>query len=250
MSKPIIIFLVLLLLLILVLVLYIIYIMMTFKRTPYSFTFDQIKSSLKTGDILLFSRRDDQGLIDNIVYNARTKLLHNEYGHVGIIYRDDNGQLFVIEAVKPDQIAEDYAYYYKDARKGGLRIIDMDTLMYRYSKEAQAEFGLMFINKAIDNKLLTSNLDYYKNTTFRNGIIMTLLAFVDTAISNKQANWLAKHVYHKDRLMCSEFVYDILQRCGVVKPYTSSIFWPHLFTNGVFDKLAEGRYSECVKFVV
>lgn len=219
-----------------------------YKNYPIHY-FTNLKNMMGTGDIILFSCRKNDNLRTSIEYYLRTDFVGSEYGHVGLVFRDNNNELYVIECVAKNHCADECAKYLNNYEKGGVRIIKMDTLLYWYTKENAGFFAVKFLRNKISNQIFINNLYKYTEKIFEDKKKLFLLVFFDVCVSTDISKKLVS-ICEKNRMMCSEFVHRMLYDCGVLKSYTSKLFWPFSITNGeLFRNLENIKYSEPYKFI-
>lgn len=235
-----------------IIILFIIYILIFVKKSdkyqhdPY-YHYPDIRKMLKTGDIILFSCKKTKSFYKTLEYYFRTELLGSEYGHVGIIVKN-NDKIFVVECVAPNVCADQYAYHLNNFGKGGVRIVELDILLEEYYRDNEAIFAIKFINKEIPYLTIMEKLKKYSNCIFDEKYKLFILGFIDICISHS----LCQKIFRKngDKIMCSEFVHSILKDCGILRQYPSKLFWPHLVTRDeVFDLLQNVSYSRPYKFI-
>lgn len=210
--------------------------------------YHDIKPMLKTGDIILFSCRKHDSFMDELQYFARTNLMGSEYGHVGLILRNPKGKLYVIEVTDYQHPGDDLARHLNDFKKGGVRIIKLDTLLSEYSKIHMGYYGVKFISKEIPFDIFCSNVEKHGSKIFEYKPKLVGLAAIDILISHSLASNISNHIENKNRITCSEFTHRVLNDCGVLKEYPSKIFWPHIIEKDIFDTLQKVEYSPLYKF--
>ena len=245
-----------LIIIIILLTLFFLYILFYYRNSNQTdneivYNYKDIKKDLKSGDIILFSCNKYSSIVDEIGYICRTKLLGTAYGHVGIVF-NNNGNLFLVECTDDNHTARQYATHLNNKKRGGIRIIELDTIISEYYKENKGFFGVKFIEKEIPTQRMIDNILKYQNVIFEIKIVLIGLIIIDLYISNDSVTKIS-HIYTKnetimDKMMCSEFVYKLLFDCDVVNYYPRKIFWPHLFVNGKFDELTKINYSQPLKF--
>lgn len=214
-------------------------------------TYSNIKSKLKSGDILFFTCHHHNKIFDKIQYYCRTNFANTEIGHVALIIRKGD-RLFALECTNVKHCADKYAYYYSyhggNPRKEGIRIIDLDILLKKYYKAFKGSYGVRCISQEIPNEIIFKNVEKYKNMVFDSPTGIAFLAFIDLIISHNLASKLSKKIGN-NRIICSEFVHRLLYDCGVMKEYPSKIFWPHFYNSKDFKKFTNVAYSDIIKFV-
>lgn len=210
--------------------------------------YNDIKKNLKTGDILLFSCFNNQlSAVWKLLYRFKINLIGSNISHAGMIVRCNNGAIYVLECCDHNQCAWEYAYHFNNYGKGGVRMVEFETLLKSYSKEYGGTYSVKFISEPIPNKVLADKLKNYKEVTFPDYKIISIMAVTDILISNSLARKITKEC-DKNKMICSEFLYNILKDCGVLKKYPSKLFWPHLVTSWIFRKLEKIKYSAPYEF--
>lgn len=224
--------------------------------------FTDIRPKLKTGDIMLFSSKKINGnFLDELSYKSRTTFLDTEYGHVGLVVKNPvTGQLYMLECTDHMHTADDKAVHLNNYKRGGIRIIDLDTLLKRYQSENAGIFAVKFIKHEIPYHLIMDNLHEYCNVIFDQKWKLVVLAVTELMVSHNLAvklsgrptGILAKSNLNSKyrRMMCSEFVHEILYRCRVAKPYQSKLVWPHVYTLSTFRDMVNVKFSKQYKFSI
>lgn len=219
------------------------------EYTHYPFyNFSEIRSKLKTGDIILFKCQHDTPLY-KLSYYVRTGLVGTEYGHSGIVIKGKNGNLFILECCGYDQCGYDKSYYMNGGKKGrgGVRIINLDTVLGAYKKEYNGYFGVKFIEKEIPLSTINRVIKKYRDVFFQYPHMLAILAITDNGFSHALAKYIAERC-DKKHMICTEFTYDFLYECGIVSEYPAKLFWPHSFTNETFKNIQIVKYSDLYKF--
>jgi hypothetical protein len=209
------------------------------------YNYEQIRPYLKTGDIILFAYKKYSNLIEEITYNIRTKLMGTLFGHVGIILKMNN-ELYVLESVPLFASAIKYSKFLNGSITGP-RIVKLNTLLKLYDKKNDAYYGVKFIDKEISSKKLYNEFLTYKHIDFPNWITIAIIGCFDTLFN---CGDLISKFTDKNKMMCSEFVHDILYKCNVFKKYNSKLFYPHTITSNKFDKLCNYKYSNIKLFTI
>jgi hypothetical protein len=127
---------------------------------------------------------------------------------------------------------------------GGIRIIKLDDIVKSYYKNYKCKFTFRLLDVSISNDLLMRNIVKYRYSRYKKISILLLYALFEIYISKYYAIQISTTIRDKQGMTCSEFVYKMLYKCGVVKPYNSSLIWPHHFSNGKFDKLCDFKYGK------
>jgi len=239
---------IIIIIILILLVFYIIFLLKPIDNEPF-YHYDDIKKRLKTGDIILFSCKQHGSLLDNMVYSIRTTLVNSEYGHAGIVIKNKKGKLFIVEACGPSQCGYENATHLNNDKKGGARIIELDKILQEYYEEYKGIYAVKFISKEIPYSVIMEKLKKYENIRFQDRHVLAMLVVADICISNTLAKTLSKYCDEK-KMICTDFLYDLLYECNVVKEYPSKIFWPHLITSKKFDDLQIINYSKPYKFSI
>lgn len=236
-----------------IIIFFILYILLFIKKTDkykddYIYNYLDIKNKLKSGDIILFSCKNNKSFYNSIEYYLRTELIGSEYGHVGIIIRNKD-KLFILECVSNNHCAKEYALYLNNLKKGGIRIVELETLLKEYLKENDAIFAIKFISNEIPNNIILKNIEKYIDKTFEDKYKLYIMGFMDVCISHNLSEKINIFCGNNNKSMCSEFVHNFLYECNVLKKYQSKLFWPHLITNDeLFSFLEIIKYSKPFKF--
>jgi hypothetical protein len=216
-----------------------------FIKPTKNYKYQEIKSYFKSGDILLFSYNKHNNLLENLIYFMRTKLMGTLFGHVGIILKLNNN-LYVLESVNSQHYALKNSKYI-NGKNSGPRIVRLDIILQKYNKYNKTQFGIKFIDKEIPPNKLYNQYLTYNNVDFPNWLIIVIIACFDTLFNC--GDLLSKFI-DKNKMMCSEFVHDILYKCGVLKEYPSKIFYPYTITSNTFNILSNNKYSDVNLFII
>jgi hypothetical protein len=206
-----------------------------------------VKNKLKTGDILLFRYNNHNSRISQMVYFCRTRLVGSDYGHVALVIRD-HGKLYAIEGVAIGHSAEDEGLPLNHKNAGGVRIIELDTLVQRYHSDYGGLFAVRHIKVPLKKKNIMNKLLSYRDRTFESKQYLGGLLIADF-FSYDLANVVADPK-RSDKIFCSEFVYRLLRDCDLIGEYNPKLFWPALFTKPIFDHLTRYRWDKVVKFTI
>ena len=211
-----------------------------------SYNYEKIKPKLKTGDIILFSYKKHHNAYDALSYYCRTSFLGSRFGHAAIVIRKGK-KLYGIECTDINHVGENDAEYFNNEKKGGVRIIDLDLLIKKYYEDYHGTFGVRFISQEIPNRKLIKHFSDYDNVIFQDKGYVTVLLIIDTFISHDIAKYLLKYS-KENRMVCTEFMHDILNKCGELNDYPSKLLWPHSVGTNKFDKIQKNNYSEIFRF--
>lgn len=210
----------------------------------------QVYDDLKTGDIVLFSSKNNGDPIQSAVYFARTRLVGSEYGHVGIIFKDDE-ETYLVECCNPNQVGHENSYHLNNKMLGGVRIIKLTTILKQYHAMYDGFFAIKAIKQAIPNDIFLEALYKYEDSIFEDIGFVYCIAMVDTLISKDVAKKIvSKHrseLFEHHRMTCGEFVYKLLTDCGVTRQCRSKLIWPHVYTSNRFNKLSNNGFDQHYK---
>lgn len=217
-----------------------------YKRNPIV-GFADVKDSLKTGDIILFHKTTRTGFIDSLELDFISPLFFKatEFRHSGIIVRQ-NDELFVLECAEERHSGHAYAAYPTGGR--GIRMVPLTELLNAYTRDnGSAHYGVRFISREIDPDQLREALEQYGPVDYlkmHRSIPLFLTKFLLPAQLRRSLLGAWSH-----EMMCSEFVHDILNRCGALADYPSKLLAPYsIEDDNFFRRLEIVRFSEIVRF--
>ncbi len=217
-----------------------------YKRHP-TVGFAEVKESLKTGDIILFHKTTRAGLIDSLELDFISPLFFKatEFRHSGIIVRQD-GELFVLECAEEQHSGHAFAAYPTGGR--GIRIVPLIELLNVYTRDnGSAHYGVRFISSEIEPDRVREALNQYGPVNYlkmQRSVPLYLTKFLLPAPFRRTVLAAWRH-----EMMCSEFVHDILNRCGALADYPSKLLAPYSIEDDTFfRKLEIVRFSEIVRF--
>lgn len=221
-------------------------------ETPV-YTLDDIYDKLKTGDIILFSSKNNGNLIQSSIYVARTRLVGSEYGHVGIILRDETG-VYLVECCNPTQVGHESSHHLNNTLQGGVRIIRLETILFKYHAMYGGFFAVKPIKQEIPVSIMMEALYKYQDSIFEDIGFVYFVALLDNLVSKDAAKKIISkyrpELFEHHRMTCGEFVYKLLMDCGVAKPCRSKLIWPHVYTGNRFTKLTSSAFDDHVSFNV
>jgi hypothetical protein len=210
---------------------------------------DDVKSALRTGDIILFHKTARNGLLDTLELDFLAPLFFpaNEFRHSGIVVRRDD-RLFVVECTEEFHSGHSHARYPTGGK--GIREVPLEPLLDAYTRDnGDPHFGVRHIRSEIDADVLMSivreigPVSYLKAS--RSIPIYLSSFFLPPALHSKIIE------RHSSAMMCSEFVHSVLASCGALGEYPSKIFAPYVIENShLFERHDRAGYSEIVRFVV
>lgn len=220
---------------------------------PPQYCLQDVSNTLKTGDIVLFSSKNNGDILQSSIYFARTRLVGSEYGHVGIILREDD-ELYLIECCNPNQVGHEYSYHLNNKLLGGVRIIKLETILSQYYDMYGGFFAIKPIKTAIPNEVIMQSLSKYQDSIFEDIGFVYCIAMIDNLISKDVAKKVISkyrsELFNDHRMTCGEFVYRLLTDCGITKPCRSKLIWPHVYTGKRFEKLSSSAYDNHYKISV
>lgn len=225
---------------------------MSQTTSPAEYYYSQIKDSLKTGDIVLFSSKNNGNVLQSSMYFARTRLVGSEYGHVGVVLKRNDG-LFLIECCNPSHVGYEQAYNLNDKKQGGIRIIELSHALNSYYDMYGGYYAIKPIKEAIPSDKLVDCLRKYSETIFEDINFVYFVAALDVIVSRDIAKSVVTRyrpdVCFLDRMTCGEFLYRLLTDCQIVRESKAKLMWPHIYTLKKFDKLANNAYGKHYKII-
>lgn len=219
------------------------------EKRKHMINYKDIKGSLKTGDIILFSIKQHKSFFHEMFYFARTSYDECQYGHSGIIIVKD-GIPYVAESnIKS---IDENIYHLTNHDNGGVRLVQLDYFLNKYNKKHKSTFAIKPIEKELSTDITLNILQEYKKYHYPNlsfFVTVSLLRLLTTLHLTNDLYLLA-YQQNKDTLMCSEFVYHFLNKYGVLKEYPSKIFWVKCITDGTLDDLTHvnHKYGQLYSF--
>lgn len=222
------------------------------QRLKTMINYNEIKSRLKTGDIIMFACKKHDNFIIEAIYNLRTSALGIDFGHAGIVIKVNgstggNG-LYLLEVVNTDHPGNDKAYFFNGGEKGGLRIMPLKFALETYTNECNGIYAVRFADVELSAQCLSDNIYKYTEKTFPSKTSLFLLGFIDIIISHAVSINMMDKISSEEKIMCTEFLYSILNDCDTVKDFPAKLFWPHYLSTSKFDTLSKINYSEPVIF--
>jgi len=172
-------------------------------------TYDGIKNSLDTGDMVFFSSTDTIG-------KAIRYVLNSKYSHVGIIIKSNSGKIYILEC----DLTNLYDYLTKKNNKYGAHLLSFEEKMKSY---AGNKFGVRkLIKKNEINKKLLEKILYFS----------IIIKFEDNSfkwfLAHLKIESLSKLLNNDDKMFCTQYVAEIYKKLGIFKNNTKS----HLITPG------------------
>ena len=209
--------------------------------------FEQIRDSARTGDIILFHKTTRTGLVDALELDVISPLVfrETEFRHCGIVTRRD-GELFVMECADELHSGHDQATY---LTKGtGIRMVPMEPLLEAYNRDnGNPHFGIKHISQEIPLETVDEALNRYESVSYLK-VYKSIYVYLSHLILPRKWHRRIADAY-RNEMMCSEFLHDFLNRCGVLKDYSSKLFMPYYIEDAErFRKIELVPYSEIVRF--
>ena len=219
-----------------------------YKRHPVV-SLDDVRGTLKTGDIILFHKTARAGILDTLEMDVLAPLFfeENEFRHSGIVVRRGD-ELFVVECTEERHSGAAYATY--PTGGSGIREVPLVPLLAAYTADnGDPHFGVRFIPAEIDEAILMSRV-------MEIGPVIYLRA--RRSISIYLASFFLPRAIHRrimerysGEMMCSEFVHSVLAACGALRDYPSKLFAPYVIENPkLFERHDLAGYSDVVRFVL
>ena len=209
---------------------------------------DEVRGSLKTGDIILFHKTARSGILDTLELDVLAPLFFdkNEFRHSGIVVRRGS-ELFVVECTEEHHSGASHAAY--PTGGAGIREVPLNPLLAAYTADnGDPHFGVRFIPAAIDEHTLMSRVKEIGPVAYlraRRSISIFLTSF-----------FLPPRIHgrimerYSGEMMCSEFVHSVLAGCGALREYPSKLFAPYVIENhDLFRRHDIAGYSDVVRFV-
>lgn len=231
-------------LILLVIVMMYMFIFSNHKYTHYPIsTFNDIKHKFKTGDIIIFScpehNNDFIHAAGNYIYK---RVYRSIFIHVGMIIKLGN-ILYFIELCGPSHAGKDYAIYLNESNNEGVRIIKLDDCIREYYEKYGGLFAVKYLDKPLNPNIVLSLLDQYKDYTFRTSSEITRLSLCSLIYPQENIK------YDPKKMICTEFIHSILNKCGVFKNYPSHLFFPQHFSDSKYCYLQNIKYSDVHLFI-
>lgn len=209
---------------------------------------DEVRGSLKTGDIILFHKTARTGILDTLELDVLAPLFFkpNEFRHSGIVVRRTD-ELFVVECTEERHSGAAHASY--PTGGSGIREVPLDPLLAAYTEDnGDAHFGVRFIPSEIAESTLMSRVRDIGPVMYlraRRSISIYLASFfLPPGIHRRIMN------RYSGEMMCSEFVHNVLAACGALREYPSKLFAPYIIENPeLFERYDVAGYSDVVRFV-
>ena len=217
-----------------------------YKKQPVV-SFNEVRGSLRTGDIILFHKTTRSGFIDILELDFVSPILFraNEFRHSGIIVRDGD-DILVLECAEEFHSGYSAAAYPTGGR--GVRLVSLEALLAAYTLDnGEPHYGVRFISEEIPASRIYDALSGYGPVKYLKMQRSVPLFFSKYFLPSPVRRSLFDAYRHE--MMCSEFVHNILNKCGALADYPSKLFGPYSIENDAFfRKLEIVRFSDIVRF--
>ena len=217
-----------------------------YKRHPVV-PYDEVRARLRTGDIILFHKTSRSGIIDTIELDFVSPVFFraNEFRHSGIVVRRGE-DLQVLECAEEFHSGHSLAEYPTGGK--GIRLVPLEPLLNAYTTDnGDPHYGVRLIEQEIPPASLFRVLKEYGPVSYlpmQRSIPLYLTRYVlPHRIRRKLLD------AYRSQMMCSQFVHDILHRCGALADYPSKLLAPYsIEDDAFFRKLAIVPFSDIVRF--
>lgn len=218
-------------------------------KTHSMVSLNEVRGSLKTGDIILFHKTARTGILDTLELDFVAPMFFstNEFRHSGIVVRR-NGSLFVVECTEEFHSGHLHATYPTGGK--GIREVPLEPLLNAYTRDnGDPHFGVRFIASAIDPDALMSIVQEFGPVSYLRAS-RSIPIYVSSFMLPSRVHSRIIELY-SSQMMCSEFVHAVLAKCGALRDYPSKIFAPYVIENPrLFERHDLAGYSDIVRFVV
>ena len=208
--------------------------------------FGEIRDRLRTGDIILFHKTSRSGLIDTIELDFVSPIFFraNEFRHSGIVVRRDS-ELHVLECAEEFHSGHSLAAYPTGGK--GIRLVPLEPLLDAYTKDnGEPHYGVRFIDEEIPVEQIFRVLDNYGPVSYL-PMQRSLPLYLTRFLLPSPLRGPLLDAY-RSQMMCSEFVHNILHRCGALADYPSKLFAPYSIEDDTFfRRLAVVPFSDIVR---
>lgn len=202
---------------------------------------------MRTGDIILFHKTTRSGFIDTLELDFVSPVFFraNEFRHSGIVVRRGE-DLHVLECAEESHSGYALADYPTGGK--GIRLVPLEPLLDAYTKDnGEPHYGIRFISSVIPAQKIFGVLEDYGPVSYlpmQRSLPLYLTRFL---LPHRVRRSLLNR--YNSEMMCSEFVHNILNRCGALADYPSKLFAPYSFEDDTFfRKVAVVPFSDIVRF--
>jgi len=209
--------------------------------------FEVARRAAKSGDIILFHKTNRSGVLDVLELDFLSPLVFGktEFRHAGIVL-EENGELFVIECADRFHSGFDSATYLTAGN--GIRQVPLEALLAAYQRDnGDPHLGFRHVSKAVDPAAIRSVIASYGSIDYLPMPVTVRLLFTYWLLPRSQFEQRA--AAHSSRMMCTEFVHNLLHQCGALREYPSKVFMPYYIENAKhFAPLEAVPFSPIVRF--
>ena len=209
--------------------------------------FEDVRSALKTGDIILFHKTTRNGLLDILELDILAPLFfdQNEFRHSGIIVRRGD-DLFVMECTEERHSGYAHAVYPTGGK--GIREVPLLPLLEEYTRDnGEAHFGIRAIASEIPLESLVEIVREVGPVGYMKGHRSVTIFLSQYVLPGPVLRKVVDRNAHL--MMCSEFVHRVLSRHGALRNFPSKLFAPYIIENpALFSSHEVVPFSEIVRF--
>ncbi len=188
------------------LILYIVYVKKTKKLETNSkkMSFNNLKKTAKTGDIILFKTNDSWDIPEFYFYRLLPVVfLDNHYSHASMVIRD-KGKLYILESSESPVLDVNLK-----RQKNGIRIVDFDSRIKDYNGIIGFKKNKANVHKYIDK--IIKYVNKYYETPFTKNIISPIFINI-----NQNNNKRLDPQYTKNNgIGCIPFITDMFKTIGI-----------------------------------
>lgn len=181
--------------------------------------------NLKTGDLVFVSYK-------NLLGNSVRILSSSEWSHIGMIFKEENGELYVLEVA-------DYSSVVKQSYNGAVEPLYSGVIKIPYVFWLKLNKNHKIAFRSLDNELYAS----IKNNVFSE--FMKLKIYKQQKLTDI-SSWKRLMFFEaydeeelllQDKITCIEFIVLLLQNLGIMeKTYKPSSYYPcDLATKNILD---------------
>lgn len=191
--------------------------------TEHVYSYDELESSMQTGDIILFTCTKFPNLREYLTYNLRTTAIKEEWGHISLVYRDEKtNKPYLLQFININNTGT-----FRNHPKKFCTMLEMQSHLEDYHENNRAYFGYRRIKVPIDNKRMLNFYQRNAHKKFRNWLLILWLFFTENDIR-----------LDPNESFCSEFISDLLIEEGLVSSRNKAhLLFPHTFSGQKDDQL-------------
>lgn len=206
------------------------------------FKYDNIKNKFRTGDLIMFSCAVNSGILHDTASFFYKKMNRSNYGHTGMVIKI-NDILYIVEFCSQDHVGSNYAVHLNESGKGGVRLMKLDDCIREYYEKYNGTFAAKYLSYSLDPNYVLLLLEQYKDYTFRNRSEIAQIGLLSLIYDKENIK------YDSTKMVCTEFIHSILNKCGVLKNYPSHLFFPHHIYDKKYNYLQNIKYSDAQLFI-